>query len=84
MRAPHNPENLVPQFPVWEIWQGHAFIYLVGPGPKAMHQCGRGTVEDRKLAERALVILNERHRENNEAGEAEILAVLVECGYQPE
>ncbi len=43
-----------------------------------------GTPDEWELARRALAILNERHRESREAGEAEILAVLVECGYEEE
>lgn len=87
---PSVPERWQPAFPEWEIHVGSIYLYLVGPGPNAMRRCSKanyqtpGTPEEWEIARRALAILNERHRENNEAGEDEILAVLVECGYQEE
>ena len=86
---PSNPERLGPAVPEREIHTGSIYLYLVGPGPDSMRRCSRrsmtpGTPEERALAERALAILNERHRENREAGAFEILAALVECGYEEE
>lgn len=84
---PSNPDRLAPAVPEWEIHTGSIYLYLVGPGPDAMRRCSRrsvtpGTPEERALAERALAILNERHRENRDAGVEEITAALVECGYE--
>lgn len=87
---PSTPERLAPALPEWEIHVGVVHLYLVGPGPTAMRKCSRanyatpGTPEEWELARRALAILNERHRENKEAGEDEILAALLECGYEEE
>lgn len=86
---PSNPDRLAPALPEWEIYVGSIHLFLVGPGPDAMRKCSRrnvnpGTPEEWALARRALAILNERHRENREAGEAEILAALLECGYEEE
>lgn len=87
MRAPvpSDPDRFE-KLPEWEIHTGSVYLYLVGPGPKAMRRCSRrsvnpGTEAERELAERARQILNDRHRENREAGEAEIYDALVECGY---
>ena len=86
-KKPSTPERLAPALPEWEIHVGSVYLYIVGPGPDAMRRCSRrsvnpGTAIEREIAERALVLLNDRHRENNEAGEAEILTALVECGYE--
>ena len=75
--------------PKWEIYVGNVFLYIVGPGPTAMRRCSRrnlnpGTPDEWALARRALEILKVRHYNNKEAGEAEILAALVECGYEEE
>lgn len=83
----NNP--ISPPPPEWEIHVGSVFLYLVGPGPTAMRRCSRrninpGTPAEWELAERALAILKVRHYNDKEAGESEILAVLVECGYQEE
>lgn len=89
MAHPSNPANWQPLLPEWEIHVGSVYLYLVGPGPDAMRRCSRrninpGTPEEWALARKALAILNDRHRENKDAGEAEILAVLLECGYEEE
>ena len=86
---PSTPERLAPALPEWEIHVGSVHLFLVGPGPTAMRKCSRrninpGTPEEWELARRALAILNDRYRENKEAGEAEILAALLECGYEEE
>ena len=88
-KKPSTPERLAPALPEWEIHVGSVYLYLVGPGPDAMRRCSRrsvnpGTTAERELAQRALVILNNRHRENKEDGPDEILAALVECGYEEE
>ena len=86
---PSNPDRLAPHLPEWELHVGSVYLYIVGPGPDAMRRCSLrsinpGTPEERNLARRAIAILNERHRENKEAGEAEILTALLECGYEEE
>jgi hypothetical protein len=80
-------QSTPPPLPEWEIHVGSVFLYLVGPGPTAMRRCSRrninpGTPTEWELAGRALEILKVRHYSNKEAGEAEILAALVECGYE--
>lgn len=75
--------------PEWEIYVGNVYLYIVGPGPTAMRRCSRrgntpGTPDEWELAQRALNILKVRHYNDKEAGEAEILAALVECGYEEE
>lgn len=77
----------MPLLDEWYLWVGSIYLYIIGPGPTAMRRCSQrnmnpGTPEEIALAERALAILNERHRENSADGEAEILAALQECGYE--
>lgn len=84
---PTNTDILGHFLPAWEIYTGSVYLYIVGPGPDAMRRCSRrsmnpGTFEEKELAHKALEILNERFRENKDAGPTEILAVLVECGYE--
>lgn len=86
---PSNPDRLVPAFPEWEIHVGNIHLFIVGPGPDAMRKCSRrsvnpGTPTEWEIARKAVSILNLRHRETNDAGEAEILAALIECGYEEE
>ena len=86
---PSTPERLAPALPEWELHVGSVYLYIIGPGPTAMRRCSRrsispGTATEREIAERALAILNELHRENKDAGADEILAALVKCGYEEE
>lgn len=84
---PSTPERLAPMLPEWEIHTGCVYLYIIGPGPDAMLRCSvrsmnPGTAEERELASLAILLLNERYRENKDAGPVEILAVLRECGYE--
>lgn len=86
---PSTPERLAPALPEWELHVGSVYLYIIGPGPTAMRRCSLrninpGTPAERDLARRAIAILNERFRENKDAGDAEILAALMECGYEEE
>lgn len=84
---PSTPDRLKSFLPEWEIHVGSIYLYIVGHGPTAMRKCSRrsinpGTPQEWELAQRALGILNECHRENEDAGVFEILAALVQCGYE--
>ena len=84
---PSHPERLSPLLPEWEIYTGSVYLYIVGPGQKAMRRCSRrsidpGTIIEREIAMLAVDILNKRHRESLDAGADEILTALLECGYE--
>jgi len=84
-----NPDNWKPFLAEWELHQGYRYLYIVGPGPDAMRRCSRPSWQpakpkEVKIAERALAILNEHHREDPSAGNDEILAALIACGYKEE
>jgi len=88
-QLPSKPDRLMPLLDEWYLWVGSIYLYIVGPGSTAMRRCSRrnmnpGTPEEIALAERALAILNEHHRENVADGEPEILAAMLACGYEEE
>lgn len=81
--------RLPPLLPEWYIHTGSVYLYIVGPGPTAMRRCSvrsmtPGTLREWDIAQKAILILNQLYRENDEAGVPEILAALVGSGYQEE
>lgn len=82
MRPPTPTKPVTDDLPTWEIYEGMNFLYLVGPGPKAMVRCGSipPTLAQLKIARKALALLIPQQ----DAGEAEIKAALKECGYEEE
>ena len=67
----------------WEIYVGLVRLYIVGPGPRAMHRCSEpvyrgqvGTPHEWKIANEALAILKAEHDEDLDADGATIAGVL--------
>lgn len=81
-----HPVERAERVPEWETYVGiTGFFYIVGPGPKAMKRVAR----ERNLivigiANRAVALLNRKHRENMDAGPAEIMEALIACGWEDE
>ena len=76
-------QNKVEIKPPWEIHVGSVRLYLVGPGPNAMHRCSEpvyrgkiGTPEEWVIARKALQILIREHGEDLEADGETIASVL--------
>jgi len=73
-------DQIVPQ---WEIHVGSVRLYIVGPGPHAMHRCSEpvyqgkiGTPEEWAIARKALRILANEHMDDMEADATTIQRVL--------
>jgi|GEM_PF-3245196 len=69
--------------PKWEIHVGSIRLYIVGPGPHAMHRCSEpvyrgdiGTPEEWRIARRALGILAKKHMNDMDADATTIQRVL--------
>lgn len=70
-------------FQEWEIYVGLIRLYIVGPGPSAMHHCSEpvyrgqiGTPEEWAIANQAIDILKDEYDEDVTADEKVIAAVL--------
>lgn len=82
----HPSKELTPRMVEWEIHIGHVgYLYIVGPGPKAM-LCAYRTQSTERLTilRRTVILLNQTRREDIEAAEPEIRAALVACGWEEE
>lgn len=90
-QSPSNPDAVIER---WHIWRGTIRYFLVGPGPKAMHPCSEPDYANRRpvmtsreaaLAKTALGLLEQRHRQDKEAGVAEIQLALADAarGVRP-
>lgn len=71
---------------VWHLHIGFVQLFIVGPGFDAWHACSKsyytgqvGTDDERAIAHRAVHILARRHRDDKEAGSAEIHRALADA-----
>jgi hypothetical protein len=73
---------------VWHLHRGTAQWFICGPGPAAMLACsapdytGRSpkmTDREKRIAHKAIEILEANHRENTEAGPKEIQHALTQA-----
>lgn len=72
----------------WHLHRGTVQWFICGPGSHAMHPCSASVYEGRQptigvreaaVARKAIGILDERHRHNNELGPADIQRILDEA-----
>lgn len=75
----------------WSVTQGTVQIFIIGPGPDAWLACSKPnyhrtspgcTRKEMAIAKAAVVILNQRHREDKDAGVPHIRQALKEAARQ--
>lgn len=69
----------------WGIYIGplSGFLFIVGPGEKAMRRVTRTPNEHFiEIARNCVILLNQTKREDVSAGPAEILEALIAVGYE--
>lgn len=82
----HPSKELAPRVTEWEIHFGMTgFLYIVGPGSKAMLRAYRESSPARlAIVRRAVILLNQTKREDCEAAAPEIRAALEAAGWEQE
>lgn len=84
-RLERSPILATTRIPAWVLWRGRVQWFICGPGPQAMHPCsaadytGRApkmTAREKRIAEKALAILEANHRDNNDIGPKEIQRIV--------
>lgn len=82
----HPSKDLTPRVTEWEVHVGLVgYLYVVGPGPKAMLLAYRSAIPAHLAVVRdAVILLNQTRREDMEAADDEIRAALIESGWVEE
>ncbi len=82
----HSPATAAPSTAItWSLEAGTVQLFIVGPGPDAWLACSRpnyqprstpGTPREREIARQAVILLNQTHRNDKDAGIPQIQAAL--------